>query len=63
MATNSSFNLSKSTKRIMASIGDKEQRNIYKQAMINAEHSYIVNKHRRPRERDNTATRDVPGDN
>lgn len=34
---NASFNLSKSTKRIMSTILDKEKRNTFKQAMIQAE--------------------------
>lgn len=49
--TNSSFKLSKDTKRILSTIMDKTERNIYKTAMIDAEHSYIVNRHRRPSEK------------
>ena len=45
--TNASFNLSKTTKRIMASIIDPEQRRIYKSAMIEAEVSRIAGKSRK----------------
>jgi hypothetical protein len=37
--TNSSFNLSKPVKRMLATIGDKNQRNLVKRAFINAEHA------------------------
>ena len=47
MATNSSFNLSKDTKRMLASILDPKERNIYKKAMIDAESSFINSKHRK----------------
>ena len=59
--TNASFNLSKPVRRVMGTILNREQRTVYKQAMIDAEHSYTVNRHRKPRE--TTATREVPGDN
>jgi hypothetical protein len=45
--TNSSFKLSKDTKRVLSTFTNRADRNIYKQAMIEAEHSYIVNRHRR----------------
>jgi len=45
--TNSSFKLSKDTKRVLATIVDPVQRGIYRQAMIDAEHSYTVNRHRK----------------
>jgi hypothetical protein len=45
--TNASFSLSKSTKRIMASIIDPAQRRLYKDAMINAESSFISSKSRK----------------
>lgn len=48
--TNSSFNLSKNVKRVLASIVDPDQRAIYRRAMIEAEHSYIVNRHRKFKE-------------
>ncbi len=60
--TNASFNLSKSTKRVMSTILNKEQRAIFRQSMIDAEHSYTVNKHRRPRE-NSSSNREVSGDN
>lgn len=60
--TNASFNLSKDAKRTMSTILDKGQRAIYRQAMIDAEHSYVVNRHRKPRENTSSA-REVPGDN
>lgn len=60
--TNASFNLSKSTKRVMSTILSKEQRAIFRHSMIDAEHSYIVNKNRRPRE-NTSSNREVPGDN
>ena len=37
--TNSSFNLSKSVKRMLSTIGDKHQRSIVKRAFIDAEHA------------------------
>lgn len=45
--TNSSFKLSKDTKRVLASIVDSVERATFKQAMIDAEHSYTTNRHRR----------------
>jgi len=58
--TNASFNLSKSVKRVMSTIVDRNRRAVYKQSMIDAEHSYVVNKNRRPRE--NSASREASGD-
>lgn len=45
--TNSSFNLSKSAKRIAGTFVNKEQRRNYLNAMIDAEHSYIAGKSRK----------------
>lgn len=59
--TNASFNLSKTTKRIMSTIIDPTRRNIFKNSMIDAEHSYIVNKNRRPRE-NNNSSREAPAE-
>ena len=41
MATNSNFNLSKTTKRIASTILDKTARSIFLKSMIDAESSYI----------------------
>lgn len=59
--TNANFNLSKSTKRVLATIADKNQRTIFRNAMIDAENSFIVNKTRRPRE-NNQELRQTPKD-
>ena len=45
--TNSSFNLSKTTKYRMANILDPEARNIYKKMMIDAESSFAASKNRK----------------
>lgn len=45
--TNSSFNLSKSTKRIAGTYVNKEQRRQYLNAMIDAENSFISAKSRK----------------
>lgn len=42
--TDKNFKLSKSTKRVLASIKDKVARKAYKDAMINAEDSFERNK-------------------
>jgi len=52
MKTDKNFNLSKPTKRILASITDKEQRRVYKKVMIEAEASREELKKRQPKERD-----------
>lgn len=52
--TNSNFNLSKDTKRVLGTFLDKNERSIYKRAMVDAEHSYTVNRHRKIK--DNTAS-------
>ena len=49
-STNAGFKLSKPVKRQLATLLDPSLRNVYKRAMINAEHSYTQNKHRRPRD-------------
>lgn len=46
----------------MGSILNRNDRSIYKRAMIDAEHSYTVNRHRKPRDNNNTAPREVPAD-
>lgn len=51
MKTDKNFNLSKSTKRILASITDKEQRLVFKKTMIEAEASYEDAKKRQPKEK------------
>jgi hypothetical protein len=51
MKIDKNFNLSKSTKRILASIVDKEQRLVFKKTMIDAEASYEDAKKRQPKER------------
>jgi hypothetical protein len=58
--TNANFNLSKSVKLIMATMVDPNKRAIFKRAMIDAEHSYIVNRHRKPRE--NNSNREAPSE-
>lgn len=45
--TNSSFNLSKTTKYKMSNILDPVARNIYKKMMIEAEASYVAGKNRK----------------
>lgn len=45
--TNASFNLSKSTKLIAATIVDKERRRTFINHMIDAEHSFIAGKSRK----------------
>lgn len=59
--TNSSFNLTKTTKRIMSTIVNAERRASFKKLMIDAEHSYIVNKNRRPRD-NSSGTREATGE-
>lgn len=44
MKADKNFKLSKSVKRVLATIVDKTEREIYKKAMINAELSYEVSK-------------------
>jgi hypothetical protein len=51
MKTDKNFRLSKSAKRILSSITDKEQRLIFKRTMIDAEASYEDAKKRQPKER------------
>lgn len=46
MKTDKNFNLSKSTKMVLASIKDKTLRKAYKDAMIDAEDSFERNKKR-----------------
>lgn len=45
--TSSNFKLSKDTKRILATMTNSAEKNLYKQLMIDAENSYIVNRNRR----------------
>jgi hypothetical protein len=45
--TSSNFKLSKDTKRILATRTNSAEKNLYKQLMIDAENSYIVNRNRR----------------
>lgn len=59
--TNSSFNLTKSTKRVMSTILNAERRASFKKLMIDAEHSYIVNKNRRPRD-NSSSNRETPSE-
>jgi len=47
MATNSSFNLSKTTKKLAGGIADKHQRRIFLNMMIAAEAAYIAGKNRK----------------
>jgi hypothetical protein len=54
--TSSSFKIGKMVKLSMGSTFNKEQRLIYKNCMIDAKHSYVVNrnrKHKDPIARDN----------
>jgi hypothetical protein len=44
MKADSNFNLSKSTKRILSSITNKEERRLFKEMMIRAEVDYAANK-------------------
>ena len=48
--TNSSFKLSKSTKRVMSTILDPVKRNTFKNYMVSAEWDYINKRHQRPRD-------------
>lgn len=51
--TSASFNLSKTTKRVASTILDKNQRSNFIKLMTDAEHSYVVNRHKRtPREKE-----------
>lgn len=62
--TNASFNLSKSIKRVLGSIIDPEQRRIYKEAMIDAEASFISSKSRKFSDPAmSQKSREVPKDN
>jgi hypothetical protein len=47
MATNSSFNLSKTTKKLAGGIADKHQRRIFLNMMIAAEAAQIAGKNRK----------------
>ena len=59
--TNSNFNLSKPVRRVMGTILNRAERTAYKQAMIDAEHSYTVNRHRKPRET-TSSVKEVPSE-
>jgi hypothetical protein len=48
--TNSSFNLSKPAKKMIATGANKEQRAILKKMFIHSESSYAANKNRRTRD-------------
>lgn len=51
MKTDKNFKLSKTSKRILSSIVDKEQRLVFKRTMIEAEASYEDAKKRQPKEK------------
>lgn len=53
MKTDKNFNLSKSVKRVLGSIKDKEARRQYKQIMIDAEASFERNKKFKSKEKTN----------
>lgn len=47
MKTDAHFKLTKTTKRILATIQDKNLRSQYKSLMINAENTFEINKKRK----------------
>lgn len=51
MKTDKNFKLSKSTKLVMGSIKDKQAREAYKKAMIDAEASYELGKRTKSKEK------------
>lgn len=52
--TGKHFKLSKDAKRVMATL-PKGQRGLFKQSMIDAEHSYVTNRTKRYKDKEPTA--------